>query len=131
MKLGDNLKRLRIHRGMTQGDLSNKSGVALGQISKIERNKADPTAKTIRLLIDALECSADRLLYDREREGELGLLKDVFERVATLPTKDQKALIHIMDQVCVANGLRSMLDEHRVLIGVSGSSGVENVVEEL
>jgi transcriptional regulator with XRE-family HTH domain len=116
---------------MTQGDLSNKSGVALGQISKIERNKADPTAKTIKHLVDALGCSADRLLYDRETDGDLGLLKDQFERVASLPEKDQKALIHIMDQVCVANGLRSMLDEHRVLIGISGSSGVENVVEEL
>ena len=131
MKLGDNLKRLRIDRGMTQGDLSNKSGVALGQISKIERNKADPTAKTIRHLIDALGCSADRLLYDREQDGDLGLLKDQFVRVASLPEKDQKAIIHIMDQVCVANGLRSMLDEHRLLIGIHGSSGVQNVVEGL
>ena len=128
MSLGDNLKRMRIDRGMTQGDLSNKSGVGLGQISKIERNKADPTASTIYKLMGALDCSADRLLLDKEKSGLTAVLKEQFERIAGLPEGDQEALIRIMDKFCVANGLKTMLDEHRVLIGISGSSGVKEVV---
>jgi transcriptional regulator with XRE-family HTH domain len=128
MSLGDNLKRMRIDKGMTQGDLSNKSGVGLGQISKIERNKVDPTASTIYKLMAALDCSADRLLLDKEKSGLSAVLKEQFERVAGLPEGDQEALIRIMDKFCVANGLKTMLDEHRVLIGISGSSGVKEVV---
>jgi transcriptional regulator with XRE-family HTH domain len=128
MSLGDNLKRLRIDRGMTQGDLSNKSGVGLGQVSKIERNKADPTASTIYKLITALDCSADRLIHDKDKTGLTGLLKEQFERVSGLPQRDQEDLIRIMDKFCVANGLKTMLDEHRVLIGISGDSGVKAVI---
>lgn len=128
MSLGDNLKRMRIDKGMTQGDLSNVSGVGLAQVSKIERNKADPTASTIYKLIGALDCSADRLLLDKEKSGMGAVLKEQFERVSGLPEDDQIALIRIMDKFCVANGLKTMLDEHRVLIGISGSSGVKEVV---
>jgi transcriptional regulator with XRE-family HTH domain len=124
MSLGDNLKRLRIDRGMTQGDLSNKSGVGLGQVS----NKADPTASTIYKLITALDCSADRLIHDKDKTGLTGLLKEQFERVSGLPQRDQEDLIRIMDKFCVANGLKTMLDEHRVLIGISGDSGVKAVI---
>ncbi|MEQ8263260.1 helix-turn-helix domain-containing protein [Pseudohaliea sp.] len=129
MSLGENLRRLRIDRGMTQGELSNKSGVGLGQISKLERNKADPTLSTLYKLMTALDCSADRLLMDKEKSGLSAVLKEQFERVSGLPEGDQETLIRIMDKFCIANGLRAMLDEHRVLIGISGSSGVADVLD--
>jgi len=129
MNLGDNLKRLRTDRGMTQGDLSNKSGVGLAQISKLERNKADPALSTLYKLMSALDCSADRLLLDTEKSGLSGLLKEQFERVAGLPVEDQENLIRIMDKFCIANGLKTMLDDHRLLIGLSGQgSGVQDVL---
>lgn len=127
MSLGDNLKRLRTDRGMTQGDLSNESGVGLAQISKLERNKADPTLSTIYKLMAALDCSADRLLMDTQKSGLQGILKEQFERVAGLPAGDQESLIRIMDKFCVANGLRTMLDDHRILISISNQgSGVQD-----
>ncbi len=119
MSFGDNLKRIRTDKGMTQGDLSNESGVGLAQISKLERNKADPTLSTIYKLTRALDCAAGRLLIDNEKSGIQGILKEQFERVAGLPAEDQESLIRIMDKFCIANGLRSMLDEHRVLIDAS------------
>jgi transcriptional regulator with XRE-family HTH domain len=115
---------------MTQGELSNKSGVGLGQISKLERNKADPTLSTLYKLMTALDCSADRLLMDKEKSGLSAVLKEQFERVSGLPEGDQETLIRIMDKFCIANGLRTMLDEHRVLIGISGNSGVSDVLDD-
>jgi len=129
MSLGENLRRLRLDRGLTQGDLSNESGVGLGQISKLERNKADPTLSTIYKLMAALDCSADRLLMDKEKAGLGGILKEQFERVSGLPKRDQELLIEIMDKFCIANGLKTMLDEHRILIGLSGQgSGVKDML---
>ncbi|MAA87936.1 MAG: hypothetical protein CME39_09815 [Haliea sp.] len=131
MSLGDNLRRLRMDKGLTQGDLSNESGVGLGQISKLERNKADPTLSTIYKLMGALDCSADRLLMDKEKAGLSGILKEQFERVSGLPKRDQELLIEIMDKFCIANGLKTMLDEHRVLINVGErSSGVKGMLSD-
>tara|TARA_X000001316_G_C921937_1_gene36593 strand:- start:2277 stop:2642 length:366 start_codon:yes stop_codon:yes gene_type:complete len=118
-------------KGLTQGDLSNESGVGLGQISKLERNKADPTLSTIYKLMGALDCSADRLLMDKEKAGLSGILKEQFERVSGLPKRDQELLIEIMDKFCIANGLKTMLDEHRVLINVGErSSGVKGMLSD-
>lgn len=129
MGLGENLRRLRTDKGKTQGDLSNDSGVGLGQISKLERNKADPNLTTLYKLMNALDCSADRLLLNTEKTGLSGILKEQFERVSGLPPDDQESLIRIMDKFCIANGLRTMLDDHRLLIGISNQgSGIQDAL---
>ncbi|MCP5131181.1 MAG: helix-turn-helix transcriptional regulator [Pseudomonadales bacterium] len=116
-------------KGLTQGELSNNSGVGLGQISKLERNKADPTLSTLYKLMGALECSAGRLLMDNEKSGLNAILKEQFERVSGLPEDDQETIIRIMDKFCIANGLKTMLDEHKLLINVGrGGSGVKDVL---
>ena len=128
MSLGDNLKRLRTDKGMTQDDLSNESGVGLGQISKLEWNKAAPTLSTTYKQMKALDRSAGRRLMDKEKSGLSGILKEQFERVAGLLEADQVTLIKIMDKFCIANGLRAMLDEHRALIKTNRGETVENVL---
>lgn len=129
MSLGENLRRLRVDKGLTQGDLSNASGVGLGQISKLERNKADPTLSTLYKLMGALDCSAGRLLMDTEKSGLKGILKEQFERVADLPADDQETIIRIMDKFCIANGLKTMLDDHKMLISIGNhGSGVQEVL---
>ena len=131
MSLGENLRRLRIDKGMTQGELSNKSGVGLGQISKLERNKADATLSTLYKLMGALDCSADRLLLDTEKTGMNAVLKEQFERIAGLPQRDQTLIIAIMDKFCIANGLKTMLDEHRMLLNLGEKgSGVKEVLSD-
>ncbi|MEE4202586.1 MAG: hypothetical protein V2I45_03075 [Halieaceae bacterium] len=72
---------------------------------------------------------ADRLIVDKEAEGLTGILTDQFERMATLPEAGQVMLIKIMDKFSVANGLKTMLDDHRMLISLSGQgSGVKDAV---
>lgn len=132
MALGDNLRRIRTNKGMTQGELSLKSGLKLGQISKIERNEADTKISSIYKLISALDCSADSLFLDQQKTGIKGVLKEAFESASKLPEEDQISLIKIIDKFCIANGLDTMLREHRVLIDISrkpqpnGVSHLEN-----
>lgn len=104
---------------MTQGELSVGSSVKLGQISKIERNEVDPKVSTIYKLIDVLECSADSVFMDQEKTGIKGVLKEAFESASKLPEEDQITLIKIVERFCLANGLNTMLKEHRVLIDIS------------
>lgn len=121
MAIGDNLRRLRVNKGLTQGELSSMTGVKLGQISKIERNEADPKVSTIYKLMASLDCSADSVFMDKEKTGLKGVMKEALEDASKLPESDQKTLLTIIHRFCVANGLNTMLKEHRVLIDISRS----------
>ena len=78
----------------------------------------------------ALDCSAGRLLMDKDKTGLNSVLKEQFERTATLPEADQETIIKIIDKFCIANGLKTMLDEHRLLLDLSkeGDSVIKEVL---
>jgi len=61
-KLGDNIKRIRTRKKMSQGDIARALDVDRGYISNIENGKKNPTIATIKKLADALCVSADELL---------------------------------------------------------------------
>lgn len=62
---GEKLKRLRRGNGLTQVELSEKSGVAQSTIATIESGKRkDARPGTLRKLAEALDVSAFELLED-------------------------------------------------------------------
>lgn len=61
-KLGQNLKRIRTKKKMSQGDIARALEVHRAYISGIESGKRNPTIATIQRLADALGISADELL---------------------------------------------------------------------
>lgn len=65
MNTGEELKRLRKKQGLSQTDLSIKSGVLQTTISAIERG-TDPTGKILVNLARALNVTTDELLNPKE-----------------------------------------------------------------
>lgn len=61
-KLGQNLKRIRTKKKMSQGDIVRALDVHRAYISGIENGKRNPTLATIQKLANALGVSADELL---------------------------------------------------------------------
>jgi len=61
-KLGQNLKRIRAKKGMSQGDISRALDVHRAYVSGIETGKRNPTLATIQKLADALGVSVSELL---------------------------------------------------------------------
>lgn len=65
-RFGENVRRVRQERGWTQEDLSGASGLAVVQVSRIERGKREIRLTTlVRLLerlLDSLEVPTDTLL---------------------------------------------------------------------
>ena len=61
-KLGQNLKRIRMKKKMSQGDIARALVVHRAYISGIENGKRNPTLATIQKLANALGISADELL---------------------------------------------------------------------
>ena len=62
LKLGQNLKRIRMKKKMSQGDIARALDVHRAYISGIENGKRNPTLATIQKLANALAISADKLL---------------------------------------------------------------------
>jgi transcriptional regulator with XRE-family HTH domain len=60
--LGKNLRETRKRLGLTQEELSERSGVQAGEISRIESDKRDPQVSTLERLAIALEVPAGQLL---------------------------------------------------------------------
>ena len=61
-QLGQNMKRIRSKKGMSQGDIARALEVDRGYISNIENGKKNPTIATIQKLANSLGVSADELL---------------------------------------------------------------------
>lgn len=61
-KLGANVHAARKERGWTQEDLSAKTGLAVVQISRIERGKREIRLSTLIRLIDGLDVPPELLL---------------------------------------------------------------------
>lgn len=61
-KLGQNLKRIRTKKKMSQGDIARLLEVHRAYISGVESGKRNPTLATIQKLADALGVSASELL---------------------------------------------------------------------
>ncbi len=61
-KLGQNLKRIRIKKNITQVEISKKLGVDRSFVSNLENAKTNPTLATITNLAQALGVSTNELL---------------------------------------------------------------------
>ncbi|MGO2474219.1 MAG: helix-turn-helix domain-containing protein [Vibrio litoralis] len=122
--LGENLKRLRRDKNLTQGELAELSNIRVGQISKIERNEVDPKLSTIYGLINALECTPNSLLNDISETNLDGLMEMVLERTNSLSDREKNVLIDVIDKYCIAVSMQKLIDrEDNKIFGLTNIKG--------
>lgn len=61
-RLGNNMKKLRLAKGISQGDIARALKVGRGFVSNIENGKTNPTLATIAKLARAIGVSVDKLM---------------------------------------------------------------------
>lgn len=61
LQFGENLRKIRKEKGLTQEELSYRSGLALSQIARIETGKLNTSICTVSRLAKALEMSTKDL----------------------------------------------------------------------
>jgi len=61
-KLGDNIKKIRTRKGMSQGDICRALDMDRGYMSAIENGKKNITISQLERLAQALDISVDKLL---------------------------------------------------------------------
>jgi transcriptional regulator with XRE-family HTH domain len=64
VKIGDNLKRQRIRKALTQEELARQAGLTTASVARIERNETEPRMSTLRKLAKALEIDPAELVGD-------------------------------------------------------------------
>ena len=60
--IGDNLKRVRTLRALTQAQLAEKAGITQATVVRIERNQQEPHMSTLRKLAEALNVDPAELV---------------------------------------------------------------------
>jgi len=62
VKIGDNLKRQRIRKALTQEELAQQAGLTTASVARIERNETEPRMSTLRKLAKALDLDPAELV---------------------------------------------------------------------
>tara|TARA_R110002095_G_scaffold195553_1_gene174199 strand:+ start:949 stop:1302 length:354 start_codon:yes stop_codon:yes gene_type:complete len=112
MSIGFNIKRLRSEKGLTQGELAEKSKLGLNMVSKLERDATDPKLSSLYKLMDALECTADELVLDFFKTNMKSKLKMQFERASQMPPDEQEILTEVVNKYCTAVVYELIADEN-------------------
>src|SRR5258708_2389387 len=66
MLIGDRLRKLRVEKKLSQGDIENRTGLVRPYISRVENNHTVPTIETLEKWARALEVPMYQLFYDGE-----------------------------------------------------------------
>jgi transcriptional regulator with XRE-family HTH domain len=64
VKIGDNLKRQRIRKALTQEELARRAGLTTASVARIERNETEPRMSTLRKLAQALKVDPAELVEE-------------------------------------------------------------------
>lgn len=110
MSFGENLRRLRRDKGLTQAELAKLADLKITHMSKLENDTGDPKLSTLYKLMSALECSADTLLMDAGKVGVDGILQASFDRAQQLPKRKKAIVIELIDSFCIADGMSEMFN---------------------
>lgn len=80
MNYGENIKKIRKHRGLTQKQLGQKLGISQAAIGQFESNKANPKMETLQKIADALNVSVNDLIPDSyDRTMQIGNEVSVYD----------------------------------------------------
>ncbi len=62
IKLGGNLRKFRLNKGLTQEMLADKAEIQRSQVTRIERGTTNPTINTLKVIAEVLEIDLKLLL---------------------------------------------------------------------
>lgn len=101
MNIGEQIKRIRTAKGLSQKEVVMSAGLDKAQYSRIENGKTDPSFSTIARIAKALGVSLAELFASSEQIKEVHSLdKTIMEKVAlveSLATEEKQTIYTILD----------------------------------
>lgn len=94
--IGQNIKKFRVAKGLTQNKLDEKSGIEPSNISHIERGATKVSLPTLVSIANALDVSLDEIIYDSLVKNEHIKIKLIDEIIQNCNSEEMSALIEII-----------------------------------
>lgn len=114
MDIGNRMKELRIHYGLTQQELADRSELSKGFISQLERNLTSPSIGTLLDIIQCLGTTPAEFFADEEPEQIVFKEEDYFSKV------DDESLATI-DWI-IPNAQKNSMEPLRVTLSPGGKT---------
>jgi len=87
-EIGEKVRELRMHKGITLKELSKKVGVTASLISQVERNVAAPSISSLKRISEALGISISSFFFNSEMKQEL--VRDL----SPVVKKNERKILH-------------------------------------
>ena len=62
MKIGENIKRIRTNKRLTQGEFAKEVGISRSYLGDLENNRKSPTVETLEKISSKMETSSEYLI---------------------------------------------------------------------
>ena len=95
--LSENIRSIRIKRGISQTELADKSGINLKSISRYELGKSIPPANVLKGIANILGVSTDALLGDSTTNIKDKDLLRKFEVIQEMEDETKSMIINFID----------------------------------
>ena len=108
-EFGDQLKKIRKLKGITQKELAQKIGITQRMISHYESKVKSPPLKYIILIADALQVSVDTLVGNKPIKYEFDFrVARRIKLIESLSERDQKAIWSFVNGLVAKKKLRKV-----------------------
>ena len=114
MDIGHRMKELRVHYGLTQQELADRSELSKGFISQLERNLTSPSVGTLLDIIQCLGTTPAEFFADDEPEQIVFEKDDYFEKISEDGNK--------MIEWIIPNAQKNSMEPVRLTLKPGGSS---------
>jgi transcriptional regulator with XRE-family HTH domain len=113
MSLGEQIKKVRLAKGLSQKEVVMSANIEKAQFSRIENDKTDPSFSTIEKIAKAMKCNLAELFGYGEEIKEINSIdKSVVEKVSILEAleeNDKKCIYSIIDGLAAKQKLKLTL----------------------
>lgn len=114
MTFGTKLKNLRAEKGLSQAALEAISGVNCKLLSKYENERIVPSADTLRKIAEALQISADYLIFDNAPKDGISTLNDLelfekFKEVERMSFENRTMIKNMIDALLIKSKVESVI----------------------
>ena len=95
--LGEHIQKHREAAGLTQQELGDEIGISNTSISKIERGITVPTLDNLIHILNALDVSADAVLYDIVKSSYPVNATQLEEKIKNLPANERNQILRVVE----------------------------------
>ncbi len=126
MKIGEQIKEIRISKGFTQSELSEKSGISVRTIQRIENNEVIPSIYSLKAIEKSLDVKFNEIL-NVENGGKfefkivISNFSNLFVDIKTLIKRNMKTLLVI---ITISFGIVSYKDLKSFLFNLTDNSTI-------